>query len=104
MAEIVLLPGVDRLSVERGAPRPDIADSLRRLADRADDGEIESVVLVAIGPECGIFDLISTPELNFYQMLGAIEALKPIIMERRIEDRRSVTERNPPEDGNQSDG
>lgn len=96
MGEIVMMPCVDVTQVP-GAPRPDIADSLRSLADRADRGEIESVVLVAIGPNCGIFDLVSTPELNFYEMLGAIEAIKPVIMERRLADKRSLTTRNPPE-------
>lgn len=97
MSNVHILPGVDTLEAIPGQPRPDIADFLRSLADRADRGEIESVVLIAIGPECGIFDLISTPELNFYSMLGALEAIKPILMERRKSDTRSCTVRNPPD-------
>lgn len=94
MGEVTRLPGVDIVTIP-GTPRPDIAESLRSLADRADQGEIESVVLIAIGPQCGIFDLLSTPELNFYEMMGAIEAIKPAIIERRLADRRALTSRNP---------
>lgn len=97
MGEIHRLPGVSA-TVIPGIPRTDIAESLRNLADLAERGEIESVVLIAIGPTCGIFDLVSTPELNFYEMLGAIEALKPVIMERCMATRvRSHVERDPAE-------
>lgn len=95
LTNVTLLPGVDPLSIP-GTPRPDIADSLRSLADRADRGEIESLVLIAVGPECGIFDLLSTPELNFYEILGAMEAIKPVIMERKRVHLRSLVERDPP--------
>jgi hypothetical protein len=92
VGEVHLLPGVDIVS---GLSRPDIADSLRELADRAERGDIESVVLIAVGGNGSIFDLLSTPELNFYEILGAIESIKPKIIERKLNDVLSHTTRDP---------
>lgn len=94
MGEVVVLPGVDVLTVP-GTPRPDIAAALRNVAGRAERGEFQSVVLIAAGPNVGTVDLLSTPELHFYEVLGAMEAIKPEIMARRAADRRSHTAYEP---------
>jgi hypothetical protein len=80
MGNVVNLSGGAR--VRTMEPRPDIARALRNIADRAEAGEIDALVLVATGVDGWVFDVMATPEDNFYAILGALEAMKFDLVER----------------------
>ena len=67
-----------------------MAEMLRRVADRAEAGEIQALVVVWVTTDGGVGDGVSTPENALYPMLGGLEAIKAVVLARG-KDRRAYT-------------
>jgi len=81
---IVGFPGV-RLSTLPGAPRHDIADMLRKIADRAERGEIDSGVLIysEVGPEGGTGFSVFSPDNAPNSIIAKMELIKFRILQQQ---------------------
>lgn len=82
---VIAFPGV-RVDILPGVARPDISQMLRDLADRADAGEIDALVIGASIVNSGCVLGVSTPENCYYTMLGVCEALKDKVRSREPRD------------------
>lgn len=90
---VIRLPGAQETLYEPGEPRHDIANMLRDIADRAERGEIDALVIGFSVANGGMGTGVSTPENAYYSMLGVCEELKERIRER-ARALRTVAERD----------
>lgn len=87
MSNVHELPGAN-LATRTGQPRPDMAKMLRRLADRADAGEFDTLAVAATFTDGGeTLTGLSTPENDLFRLVGCLESLKLEILSRDRADR-----------------
>jgi hypothetical protein len=91
---VIRLPGAQESLHPPGEPRHDIADMLRDVADRAERGEIDALVIGFSIVNGGMGTGVSTPENAYYSMLGVCAELQGMIRER-APAQRTIADRDP---------